>query len=457
MSTGRYVAVIQAGGKGTRMKSLTRDRIPKPMIRLDGKPMFEWQIDSLKKYGITEFVIIIGHLGEKIEEYFRDGENMGVSISYIRENTPLGSAGALFYLKEMLPKDKNIIFIFGDVMFEIELERMISFHERKGAEATMLAHPNSHPYDSDLLDIDSDGVVQGIDSKGNKREYWYKNIVNAGIYILNHSIIDCIVELSNLDLEKDVLFPRMKTRMIYGYITPEYVKDAGTPERFKRVEKEKKEGLWEKKCLRNKQFCAFLDRDGTINILNGLVDKEEKLELERSAAEAIRILNEAGILAIVVTNQPVVARGRCSIEEVELIHNKLETLLGIQGVYLDDIIFCPHHPDKGFPEENPLYKIECNCRKPKTGMIDNMVLKYNIDIEHSYMVGDTTLDIQTGINAGVKTILVHTGEDGKDGKFEVRADFEAEDLFEAVKIIVTNEGDRYHDDGLHKGYSHLSE
>ncbi len=440
MSTGKYVAVIQSGGKGTRMVSLTKDLIPKPMLELDGKPMLEWQIDSLKRNGINEYMIITGHLGEKIEEYFGDGSKMGISISYIRETSPLGSAGALFYLKDMLPKDRNIILIFGDVMFEIDFDRMISFHEAKGAEATLLAHPNSHPFDSDLLDIDPDGVVRGIDSKNNKRDYWYKNTVNAGIYILNQSIIESIGELSKLDLEKDVLLPRMASGNIYGYITPEYVKDAGTPERFMRVEEEKKSGVWEKKCLRNKQACVFLDRDGTLNVLNGLVDKEEKLELEDCAAEAVRILNEAGILAIVVTNQPVVARGMCSVEDVERIHLKLETLLGNHGVYLDDIIFCPHHPDKGYPEENPAYKIVCNCRKPKTGMIDVMVSRYNIDLACSYMVGDTTMDIQTGVNAGVKTILVHTGEAGRDGKFEVKADYEAKDLMEAVRIVVGNEG-----------------
>ncbi len=439
MAVGKYVAVIQAGGKGTRMISLTKDLIPKPMLELDGKPMLEWQIDSLSKYGINEFVIITGHLGEKIEEYFGDGHKKGISLSYIRETVPLGSAGALFYLKDIMPKDRDIILIFGDVMFEIDFDRMIAFHESKGAEATLLAHPNAHPFDSDLLDIDSEGVVRGIDSKNNQRDYWYKNIVNAGIYILDHGLIENINGPCKMDLEKDVLIPRMSGSKVYAYITPEYVKDAGTPERFMRVEEEKRKGVWDKKCLKNKQACAFLDRDGTINILNGLVDTEDKLELEPCAADAIRELNEAGILAIVVTNQPVVARGLCSIEDVDKIHRKLETLLGRQGVYLDNIIFCPHHPDKGYPEENPVYKIDCGCRKPRTGMIDAMIDRFNIDISKSYMIGDTTTDIQTGINAGIKTIILHTGEAGKDGKYGVKADFEADNLLDAVGLVIERE------------------
>lgn len=439
MPSNKYIGVIQAGGKGTRMVSLTKDEIPKPMLMLDGKPMIGWQIDNLKKYGITDIVLITGHLGEKIEEYFGDGHDYGVSISYIREKEPLGSAGALFYLKEIIGKDKDIILVFGDVMFDIDIDRMVSFHEDKGAEATLLAHPNSHPYDSDLLDIGQNCVVQGIDSKNNHRDYWYRNTVNAGIYILDRSILSDFECPRKMDLEKDILLPRMKSGKVFAYITPEYVKDAGTPERFMKVENEKKEGVWEKKCLKNKQCCVFLDRDGTINVQNGLVDTEDKLVLENSAAEAIRLLNEAGILAIVVTNQPVVARGLCDIEDVERIHLKLQTLLGEQGAYLDDIIFCPHHPDKGYPEENPKYKIVCNCRKPKTGMIDAMVAKYNIDLGRSFMIGDTTMDIQTGKNAGVKTLLVRTGEAGKDGKYDAKADFEADNLLEAVKLVLSEE------------------
>ncbi len=100
-----------------------------------------------------------------------------------------------------------------------------------------------------------------------------------------------------------------------------------------------------------------------------------------------------------MTNLPVVARGMCSMEEVLRIHWILQVLLGREGAYLDDIVFCPHHPDKGYPEENPKYKVVCKCRKPSTLMIDQMVDKYNIDVSQSYMIGDSTIDIQTGINA----------------------------------------------------------
>ena len=156
-----YIAVIQAGGKGTRMEEITGGKIPKPMISLNGRPMLEWQIKNIKKYGIREFVIIIGHLGEKVKEYFGDGTRLGVGIHYIEEQEPLGSAGALFFLKSVL-KVPRFLLVFGDVMFDLDLNRMMKFHESHPGKVTLLAHPNSHPYDSDLLVMDDKNCVTGI-------------------------------------------------------------------------------------------------------------------------------------------------------------------------------------------------------------------------------------------------------------------------------------------------------
>ncbi len=434
----KYVAIIQAGGNGTRMFSLTHDLIPKPMLILNGKPMLQWQMENLSQYGINEFVIIIGHLGEKIKEYFGNGAHFGYDIKYIEEDTPLGSAGALYYLKSIY-SDKNYIVIFGDVMFCIDWDRMISFHEKKCGIATLLAHPNSHPYDSDILVLNEDDEVIGINSKNSKRDYWYSNCVNAGIYILNADLINRIQQPIKLDLEKDLIAPNIGEKRIYGYVTPEYVKDAGTPDRFEIVAKEQINGVWNRKCLKNKQACVFLDRDGTINKFKGLINNDKQLELEQNAAKAIRMLNESGFLAVIVTNQPVIARGMCKIEDVELIHKKLMTLLGEEGAYVDSIVYCPHHPDKGYPEENPEYKIPCTCRKPQIGMIEKIRARYNVDLSKSFMIGDSTVDIQTGINAGIKTVLVKTGQAGKDLKYDVKSDYIANDILDAVKIIISKD------------------
>lgn len=396
--------------------------------------MLEWQIENLIQYGIREVVIIIGHLGEKIQEYFGNGDKWKVKIEYIREERPLGSAGALYFLRNK--EERDFIFIFGDVMFDLDWNRFIDFHEGKNGLATLLVHPNSHPYDSDLVRMDAENRVIGFDYKGSNRNEYYDNCVNAGLYILKIDALNAIGEEKYFDLEKDVLKDLIAQKMVYGYRTPEYVKDAGTPERFKVVSEEQKKGIWNGRNLENLQKCIFLDRDGTLNKYNGLISIPDELELERDAAKAVRLINESGYLAIVATNQPVVARGMCGIDMVEKIHRKLGVLLGEEGAYLDDILFCPHHPDRGYQGENAKYKVKCTCRKPLTGMIDEMVKKYHIDKERSYIIGDTTTDIQLGKNAGIKTMLVHTGQAGTDGKYKVQADFEAENLFGAVKKIL---------------------
>lgn len=430
-----YIAVIQAGGRGTRMRSLTKGEIPKPMLTMNGKPLLQWQIENIATYGVENFVIIVGYLGEKIKQYFGTGEYLNVHITYIEEKKPLGSAGALFFLKEIYP-EKDFLLIFGDVIFDIEWERMRAFHEKHKALATLLVHPNSHPYDSDLITLTEDDRVHAITYKKNQRTNWYENLVNSGVFIFDHKILDNIFSSTKLDLEKDILMPLLPGGNIYGYRTPEYVKDVGTPERFAQAGMEQRADIFAKKSLKNKQRCVFLDRDGTVNTYAGLLYREEQFELIDGAAEAIKKLNAAGWLVIVVTNQPVVARGMCDIEDVKNIHRKMQVLLGEKGAFLDDIIFCPHHPDRGYPEENTVYKVKCECRKPKTEMIDVMARKYNIDLKKSYMVGDSTIDIQTGVNAGTKTILVKTGQAGRDKKFNVLPDKIVNDLAEVVEYIL---------------------
>ena len=429
-------AVIMAGGKGTRLLSLTNDEIPKPMAVVSGKPILHWQIEKLKENGIDEIVLVTGHLKEKIIDYFKDGSGFSVKIDYINEEQPLGSAGSLSMLKPHLD-DEDFLLLFGDVLFDIDIGRMIDFHRDRNAFITLFAHPNAHPYDSDLIITDENDRVLRFDSKHNVRNYWYENLVNAGFYIMNRNVCDYVPFDTKTDLEKD-LIPSVisDNKDVYAYRSSEYIKDVGTVERIQKAEEEINYRLPQERCLKNRQKAVFLDRDGTINKENGLVYKEEQFELEDWAAEAIRMINESGYLAVVITNQPVVARGLCDIADVVNIHHKMETQLGEKGAYLDDIRFCPHHPDKGYPEENPLYKIKCHCRKPDIGMIEESADKFNIDLNRSWFVGDSTVDVMTGKNAGTKTILLESGVGGSDAKYDVKPDHICDNLLEAVKLII---------------------
>ena len=247
------VAVIMAGGKGSRLLSITNDEIPKPMVPVDGKPLLEYQVEKLKADGIKKIVMIVGHLGEKIVDHFKDGKDFGVEIDYIFEKEPLGTAGAFYYLKDKIDA-KDFMLVFGDIFFDMDFDRMEDFHFKNSALTTLLAHPNGHPYDSDLIQTDDNGRVIGFDSKHNVRDYWYDNMVNAGMYIINKRLLDLVKEPVKTDFEKDILANQVKLGAnIYAYHTPEYVKDVGTVDRINATVEELKSGLIQSKNLKNKQ------------------------------------------------------------------------------------------------------------------------------------------------------------------------------------------------------------
>lgn len=394
--------VIMAGGKGTRISTVVSD-IPKPMINLEGKPILEHQIECVKSQGYKDITIITGHLGNKIHEYFGDGEKWDINLTYFDEQEPLGTVGALAYLKEELTDD--FILLNGDIVFDINFDRLVKYHKENSAIATIVTHPNSHPYDSALVVTNEKGRVTRWLHKEEKRGL-YKNRVNAGIHILNPVLLKNITAGKKTDLDREILKPLIEENGLYAYDTPEYIMDMGTPERYCEVIGDYKKGKIHAKNLFEKQRAIFLDRDGTVNVYKGFIRKNQDLELLPKVSEAIKKINQAGYLCIIVTNQPVIARGECSFEELDNIHMKLETELGKEGAYIDALYYCPHHPDKGFEGERPEYKMECECRKPKAGMLLEAAKFYNIDLQKSYMIGDSENDILAGKNAGVSTVYL---------------------------------------------------
>lgn len=412
--------VIMAGGKGTRISSLASD-IPKPMIAIGDKPVLQLEIESLKRQGFCDFIITISHLGEIIRDYFGDGSRFGVNIDYYNEEVPLGNAGALFQIKDRLGDD--FLLINGDVLFDVDVSRMYEYHLKKKGLASILTHPNTHPFDSGLVMADENGRVVKWLAKEDDRPDYYKNRVNAGIHILSSKILERKIDKEKIDLDRDILKPLCATGEMFAYDSPEYVKDMGTPERYAEVCADYISGKIEKRNLQNKQKAIFLDRDGTINKYVGFLRDIRDFELLPHACEAIKQINESEYLAIVVTNQPVIARGEVTFDELEMIHNKMETLLGKEGAYLNAIYYCPHHPDSGFEGEVKELKIDCECRKPKPGMLLRAAKDLNIDLGSSYMIGDSDNDMKAGEAAGCKTIKIE-----KDG-----------DLYKAVRKVLNKE------------------
>ena len=426
--------VIMAGGRGTRISSVASD-IPKPMIKIGGKPVLEREIECLRRQGFTDIIITVSHLAEHIIRYFGDGAAFGVTISYFIEETPLGNAGSLFRLRDQLTED--FLLLNADAVFDVDFHRFVAYHKAKGGLATLFVHANSHPYDSGLLIADETGRVTQWLAKEDERPRWYSNCVNAGLHIINPVVLDMSGidagligsqvdgsgRIFKVDLDRQILKPLCRTGRLFCYDSPEYVKDMGTPDRYKNVCEDYEKGRITSRNLLNRQKAVFLDRDGTINRYVGFLRNIDDFELLPGVAEAIRQINERGYLAVVATNQPVIARGEVTVDQLREIHNKMETLLGNEGAYLDAIYFCPHHPDKGFPNEVAELKRECYCRKPKPGILLKAAKDLNIDLQESWMVGDGKNDIEAGKAAGCRTALIGEEAFGQDVTVRSLQDF----------------------------------
>jgi histidinol-phosphate phosphatase family protein len=430
-------AVVLAGGRGTRLRDRIGD-LPKSLVNIGGKPLLEHQIILAKQHGIEKILLLVNHAAEQIVEFCKQRENWGIDVLCVDDGAPRGTAGAVLSVLDLL--DDDFLTIYGDTMLDVDLTRFKCFHEKhKAAAATIFTHPNDHPHDSDLIETSEDGMVTAFHPYPHDPGIFYPNKVSAALYyIRRQGLLPWRATATPLDFGKD-LFPEMLRAgaEIRSYSSPEYIKDAGTPARFDKVCADLASGRIARASLASPQKAVFLDRDGCINVDYGHIDRPERFELIEGAADAIACFNRAEYRTIVVTNQPVVARGDCSLQDLRMIHNKMETELGRCGAFVDAIYFCPHHPDRGFIGEVEALKIRCNCRKPATGLVDEAVEAFNIDRSQSWIIGDSSSDVALAKRSGIRSILVETGAGGLDSKYHVMPDYTVSDLSEASKLILT--------------------
>lgn len=421
--------VIIAGGKGTR---LGLKDIPKPMVQIAGKPLLEHQIELAKSYGIKEIFILSGHLSNVIEEYFGNGENFRVKIHHVAEPYPLGTAGSVKLLEGKI-KERFLVF-YGDVVMDFDVQSFIDFDKSYDSIGTTLVHPNDHPYDSDLLEVDENNKVTNVLPKPHKENEYYQNLVNAAVYVFSPKIFDYIEEGVSQDFGKHILSKVVDAgEFLMAYSTPEYIKDMGTADRFEKVCDDFVSGKVARLNKKNPRPAIFLDRDGVINKDMDSKPYAKDFELLDGVADAIHSINKSDYLSVVVTNQPMIAKGFVTFDEVHLTHKKLETLLGEKRAYLNKIYFCPHHPQSGFEGEIPELKIKCDCRKPKPGMLLQAQKDLNIDLKNSWMIGDKDTDMQAGKAVGCRTVLISA-----DNIKTQNADFVCKNLLEAVELIEKN-------------------
>lgn len=432
-------AVILAGGKGSRLSTRTQG-LPKPLVLVAGKPLLAYQLELLARHGVEQVTLLCGYGAEAIRSFCGDGSRWGLQLECIDESRPLGTAGAVLEALPRLPE--RFLVLYGDTMVNVDLARFWAAHEARPAAATLFLHPNDHPQDSDLVETDPEGGILAFHPYPHPADATLPNQVNAALYVIEASALRGLSYSGEpLDFGKHV-FPALLARglRVQGYRSPEYIKDAGTPERLDRVAADVASGVVEESSLDVPRPAVLLDRDGTINEEASYIRGPEQFRLIPGAALGIRLLREAGYRIAVVTNQPVVARGDCTLAELQRIHNFMEMELSVEGAFVDSIYFCPHHPEKGFEGERPELKFDCACRKPRTGLVEQAARELNLDLERSWLIGDSTGDIQAAHNCGLRSILLRTGIGGADGKYPAIPTATCDDLLAAARFIIGSGG-----------------
>lgn len=232
-------AVVLCAGEGTRLRPLTNDR-PKVMVSIGGRPLLEQHVRLLKHFGITDIAFNIFHKKDIIKNHFGDGSKFGVKIKYLEEVELSGTAGAIKKLEGWL--DETFIVQYGDVAAEYDVKKFVDYHKKMGGVASLFVHESSHPYDSDIVDVDKDRLVKGF--KRVKPGDEFENLTNAGAYVMEPEICTLIEQGKLLDFGRDV-FPvilKDESVRIYAYPCEEYTKDMGTMDRLKIVQADLESG-----------------------------------------------------------------------------------------------------------------------------------------------------------------------------------------------------------------------
>ena len=222
-------AVILVGGEGTRMRPLTYT-IPKAMLPVLNQPFLEHFFRYLKRHGVDEIILAVGYLPERIQTYFGDGSSFGLKLTYVVEDSPLGTAGGVKNAERYLD---DLFFVFnGDIFTDIDLREMMSFHREKKAKVSIALTPVEDPSFYGVVETDAQGRVRRFVEKP-RREEATTNLINAGIYIIDQEVLRDIPPQTHFMFEYH-LFPKLleKGVPIYGYPSSAYWIDMGTPQKY---------------------------------------------------------------------------------------------------------------------------------------------------------------------------------------------------------------------------------
>jgi histidinol-phosphate phosphatase family protein len=425
------------------------EEIPKCLIDINGKPLIQHQLEFFRKHGYRDIIFCIAHLADKVKAYFKNGSSFNMNISYVQETEELmGTAGSVKLVENLMGNDEDFIVYYGDNLTSMDFKKFLAFHKNKNALATICMRPLPDGYKStSVITLDINSKIQVFLEKPPMEEIEkykdQKRYINSGIYAFKKDIFRLIPENKKYDFAKEV-FPYITQNNLgmYGYVTNEFFKEIGRVEKYNQFLedfKDRRDFLFNPEN-RGKRKAIFMDRDGVINVNASRLSNPDNLVLLPNVAEAIRKINSSGYLAIIATNQPDVSKGYYTFDDLNKVHERMLELIAEKGAHIDDIYICPHHPEKGFPGEVPELKIDCDCRKPKPGLLSKAIKEYGINPEKSWMMGDSSTDIIAGQRAGVSTILIEgLGSGSKESLLykDAKPDYSAKHLFEAVDFILS--------------------
>jgi len=371
-------AVILAGGLATRLRPLT-ETIPKSLVEVAGRPFLWHQLQLLKSHGIRRVVLLVGYLGEQIQERFGDGSQEGMSLEYSFDGPVLlGTAGAIRRALPLLPPEFFVL--YGDSYPPCDYRRIQTAFHSSRRPALMTVYRNEGLYDSSNVEFDG-SQIRRYDKQDRTPAMRH---IDYGLGVFDRRVFEQLPEDKPYDLA--VLYQELlRAQKLAACEVHERFFEIGSPQ-----------GLQETTDLiAGRRRAVFLDRDGVLNdavVRNGkpYPPRSDQFQVAAGAAEALERLKKAGFVLVVVTNQPDVARGNETQKGVETIERRLRAELP-----LDDVWTCFHDDSDG-----------CDCRKPRPGMIMRAAERHGIDRSRSYMVGDRWRDIDAGTSAGCKTVWI---------------------------------------------------
>lgn len=372
-------AVFLVGGLGTRLKDHTRNT-PKPLLEVGGRPFIEYLLDEAVRHGFTDIVLLAGHLGDQVSSQYEGREWRGARIRVLREPEPLGTGGALrFALPHLAPA---FLLANGDSFFDVNLRALTQSIPPGGMTMALRQGAEDARYGRVKF---SDGVVCSFHAP----EEGIAGPINGGIYGVSRDIVEVMPE-GKLSFEGEV-FPQLaQARRIRGVLFDGYFIDIGVPNDFQRAQLE-----LPRRVLRP---AVFFDRDGVLNADTGYVHRKEDFAWLEGARDAIRLCNDRGVFAFVVTNQAGVARGLYDEASIQGLHAWIDEELADVGAHIDAYEYCAHHPD-GVVET---YRAACRRRKPEPGMILDILAEWPVDRARSFLIGDKQSDVDAAAAAKIE-------------------------------------------------------